>query len=133
MNRETKAASQERKTKQTRSMIKDIVICKPKPLPGPLLRYGKKSQEIKNEIKLAWTVSDTFTFHFINLFLLRVRVRTLRSGVFPYQYSAFELRDLVEIGRDLCGLMTDSCNLVVDILQILISSSICNIQSSYLQ
>lgn len=80
MNRETKAASHEKKTKQTRSTIKDIVICKPKPLPGPLLRYGKKSQEIKNEIKLAWTVSDIFTYRFnLLVFTVRVRVRTLSS------------------------------------------------------
>ena len=62
MNRERKAVSRERKTKQTRSMIKDIVISKPKPLPGPLLRYGKKTKESKNEIKLAWTVSQIYTF-----------------------------------------------------------------------
>ena len=64
VNRERKVESDERKTNQTRSMIKDIVICKPKPLPGPLLRYGKKSQEMKNEIKLSWTVSGAFTSHF---------------------------------------------------------------------
>jgi hypothetical protein len=62
VNREKKAVSDERKTKQTRSTIKDVVICKPKPLPGPLLRYGKKTKEVKDDIKLAWTVSQLYKF-----------------------------------------------------------------------
>lgn len=69
-NRERKVLKSERKTKQTSSacMLKDLVISKPKRLPGPLLRQGKRSRELKNEIKLAWTVSQVyFTFFYVQV------------------------------------------------------------------
>ncbi|XP_028401347.1 histone-lysine N-methyltransferase 2A-like [Dendronephthya gigantea] len=57
VNRDGKTVNRE--TKQTRSTRKDVAIRQPKPLPGPLIHYGKKSKEIKNEIKLSWTDSYT--------------------------------------------------------------------------
>lgn len=60
VNRDGKAVNRE--TKQTRSMRKDVAIRQSKPLPGPLIRYGRKSKGIKNEIKLSWTVSNVKYF-----------------------------------------------------------------------
>ena len=69
VNREKKTVSHERQTKQTRSTIKDIAMSKSKPMPGPLLSYGKKNKESRNEIKLAWTVSEVYKIFLVQLFL----------------------------------------------------------------